>query len=58
LPEPSKIVLKVIIYRLPNDIKDLIKGEKLEKALKRVESSRSGVKHSNSENDPTNLSKF
>ena len=28
LPEPSKIILNVIIYRLPNEIKDLIKGDK------------------------------
>ena len=44
LPEPSKTILNVIIYRLPNEIKDLLKNEKVLNALKRVESARSDTK--------------
>lgn len=40
LPEPKKIVLHVIIYRLPNEIKDILKGKGKE-ILKRMESTRS-----------------
>lgn len=40
LPEPSKILLNVIVYRLPNDIKDLINGDN-KHILKRLDSARS-----------------
>ena len=29
LPEPSKILINIIIYRLPSDIKDLLNGTTL-----------------------------
>lgn len=40
LPEPTKIMLNITIYRLPNDIKDILSG--LEKPdFKRMDSARS-----------------
>mmetsp|Transcript_14803 Transcript_14803/g.10699 ORF Transcript_14803/g.10699 Transcript_14803/m.10699 type:complete len:171 (-) Transcript_14803:1810-2322(-) len=42
LPEPSKVVLNVIVYRLPNQLKDLMSVNKLhQKRMVRVESGRS-----------------
>ncbi len=63
LPEPSKIVLNVIVYRLPNEIKDIMKVDKQPTQLNRVESGRSEdirgfLQHQNSDNDPSNLLKF
>lgn len=26
LPEPSKVMLNIIVYRLPNELKDILKG--------------------------------
>jgi len=58
LPEPSKIVLNVIVYRLPNELKDIMKGDKQlplsSQQLNRVESAKSedikmGLRHQNSE---------
>ena len=40
LPEPTKIMLNITVYRLPNDIKDILSGpEKPE--FKRMDSARS-----------------
>ena len=46
LPEPSKVLLHIIIYRLPNEIKNIIhavdgKGVITASALKRIDSARS-----------------
>ena len=40
LPEPNQIVLNVVLYRLPQDLKDIITG-KGGQVLKRIESARS-----------------
>lgn len=60
LPEPSKTILNVIIYRLPNEIKDLLKNEKVVNALKRVESARSDTKRrqSTKANDANEMQGF
>jgi len=62
LPEPSKILLHVIIYRLPNELKDLITGEKGKDAmLKRIDSTRSDDFQralSINEQNPNNLYKI
>lgn len=47
LPEPSKILINIIIYRLPSDLKDLLNGTTLlgkvfnHNALKKTDSFRS-----------------
>jgi len=41
LPEPYKIVLNVIVYRLPNELKDLMKGDKHPHRINRIDSARS-----------------
>jgi len=40
LPEPTKTVLYVTVYRLPNEIKDLLKGDG-KSVLRRIESAKS-----------------
>jgi len=34
-------VLDIVVYRLPNDIKDLVKGDKVKSRMNRIDSSRS-----------------
>ena len=43
LPEPSKILINVVIYRLPNEIKDMISGLRPQSMMKRVDSAKSDV---------------
>jgi len=40
LPEPSKVTMSVVVYRLPSDIKDMLKGKTMQ-LLKRMSSARS-----------------
>lgn len=61
LPEPTKVILNVIVYRLPNEIKDIINGDD-GAVLKRIESARSeevarGMSQQ-ADRDPTNIAKF
>ena len=62
LPEPSKILLHVVIYRLPNELKDLITGDRGKDALlKRIDSTKSDDFHraqSMNEQNPANLYKL
>jgi len=61
LPEPSKILLHVVIYRLPNELKDMIQGDKANAMLKRIDSTRSDDFHRNpsiNENNQAGLYKI
>jgi hypothetical protein len=58
LPEPTKILLHVILYRLPNEMKDIIHGKGSKMIMNRLESARSDDFRGVSQNGERDLAKF
>ncbi|CDW76980.1 ubiquitin carboxyl-terminal hydrolase 15 [Stylonychia lemnae] len=61
LPEPSKILLNVVIYRLPNEIKDMLQGSRSSEIFKRMDSNKSEDFNRNTtilERNPSKISKI